>query len=215
MIYVTVNHSKALDHDSLSISDPLLLNLNSIDEIQNIKRDVVSNGRGSSLFCMIEKFLGQTIFRNGIRNFIRKYQYSNVKPTDLWSELSNVSGFDVNKIMENFIKFKGFPLVSVEKLSEGRVRISQKPFCNRKCLEPKSKTIWNIPIKAQNGDKFILTENEVIVNSPINFVINSDAIGYYRTNFARSIINEIDLSSLPFLNQSSILEDTFAKDFSK
>lgn len=45
---------------------------------------------------------------------MKKYAFANAKTEDLWNVLTEVSGVEVNTIMEIWTKQKGYPVISVE-----------------------------------------------------------------------------------------------------
>lgn len=47
--------------------------------------------QGSSVLRMIENYLGENDFREGIRMYLRKNQYGNARTDQLWAALSEQS----------------------------------------------------------------------------------------------------------------------------
>ena len=41
---------------------------------------------------MLEQYLGDEVFRDGIRHYLKKHSYANTVTTDLWDALEEVSG---------------------------------------------------------------------------------------------------------------------------
>ena len=66
---------------------------------QEIKTEAEANGafdditynKGSSFIRMLEGFLGEDVFRDGMRKYIATHKYSNSTTADLWNALSDSS----------------------------------------------------------------------------------------------------------------------------
>ena len=65
----------------------------------------------------------KSVFRDGIRLYLKKHSYANAVTTDLWDALEENSGQPVRNVMDTWILQGGVPLVTLE---SGRV--SQQPF---------------------------------------------------------------------------------------
>src|SRR6202044_4043956 len=79
--------------------------------------------KGAAILRMLEQYLGEETYRDGIRNYLRKHSYANTKTTDLWDAIEEVSGEPVRDVMNTWILQGGYPLVT---LSAGL--ITQTPF---------------------------------------------------------------------------------------
>src|SRR4029450_5205824 len=51
--------------------------------------DVLTYEKGASVLRMLEQYLGADAFRDGIRVYLKRHQYGNAEPTDLWDALEN------------------------------------------------------------------------------------------------------------------------------
>jgi puromycin-sensitive aminopeptidase len=85
--------------------------------------DVLTYEKGGSVLRMLEQYLGETIFRDGIRLYLQMHSYANATTTDLWDALEENSGQPVRTMMDTWILQGGFPLVTLD-----AGRISQRPF---------------------------------------------------------------------------------------
>jgi aminopeptidase N len=63
---------------------------------------------------MLYKYLGEQVFRDGLRLYIKKFAYSNAETQDLWNALGEASGQNINEIMGSWTKQMGFPLIVVK-----------------------------------------------------------------------------------------------------
>ena len=60
--------------------------------------DEITYRKGQSIIRMLESFLGEKVFRDGIRKYIAAHKYSNTTTADLWQALTEVSGKPVGEI---------------------------------------------------------------------------------------------------------------------
>jgi len=72
---------------------------------------------------MLEQYLGEEVFRDGIRLYLKKHSYANAITTDLWDALEENSGQPVRNVMDTWILQGGVPLVTLE-----AGRVTQQPF---------------------------------------------------------------------------------------
>ena len=92
---------------------------------------------------MLESFLGEDVFRDGIRQYIAAHKYSNTTTADLWNALSEASGKPVGEIAAGWTEQPGFPVVKVKREADGKVRLTQERFTvNFKNAPP---LLWKIP----------------------------------------------------------------------
>ena len=52
--------------------------------------DVLTYQKGGSVLRMLEQYLGEETFRDGIRKYLKKHSYANTVTTDLWDALEEV-----------------------------------------------------------------------------------------------------------------------------
>jgi len=106
--------------DSLQSSHPVSVPVGHPDEIAQIF-DTISYRKGSFLLHMMNTFLGEETFKQGIRNYIDKHKFSNAEQDDLWSSLTEeahrVGSLDKNmtvkEIMDTWTLQTGFPVLRV------------------------------------------------------------------------------------------------------
>jgi aminopeptidase N len=93
---------------------------------------------------MLESFLGEDVFRGGIQRYIAAHKYSNTTTADLWNALSEASNKSVGEIAAGWTKQPGFPVLTVNREADGKVRLTQERFTvNFKNASP---LVWQIPL---------------------------------------------------------------------
>jgi len=105
--------------------------------------DDITYRKGQSFLRMLEGFLGEATFRDGIRRYIAAHKYSNSTTADLWNALSEASGKPVGQIAAAWTEQPGFPVVIMKREGE-KISLSQEQFTinspNAPALE------WKIPL---------------------------------------------------------------------
>lgn len=127
------NFLRVLDLDSLQSSHPVSVAVGHPDEIAQIF-DTISYTKGSFLLHMMNMFLGEDTFKQGIRNYINKHKYSNAEQDDLWSSLTEEAhrqgtldkNLTVKQIMDTWTLQTGYPVLKVVRdYSADTVTLSQ------------------------------------------------------------------------------------------
>ncbi len=144
--FVFIEQARALALDGLLNTHPIEVDVNHPAEISEIF-DAVSYSKGSSVIRMLEAYLGEVDFRDGLRLYLKKHKYANATTRDLWDALSKSSKKPVSDIMQKWTREAGYPLISLT--GDGKVlKIEQSRFFSSALSAEKSlgKTIWPIPV---------------------------------------------------------------------
>ena len=151
--------------------------------------DEIAYKKGQSIIRMLESFLGEIVFRDGIRKYIATHKYSNTTTADLWEALTEVSGKPVGEIAPGWTEQPGLPLVKVER-QENTIKLTQERFTVHFPHPPALE--WQIPLtyitEGQPGaNSFLMRDfaadlpNEVPNDRAIKFNIADS--GYYRVEY--------------------------------
>eukprot|EP00164_Ancoracysta_twista_P003108 GFYU01004143.1.p1 GENE.GFYU01004143.1~~GFYU01004143.1.p1 ORF type:complete len:891 (-),score=342.92 GFYU01004143.1:154-2826(-) len=125
--FAALYQARAYSLDALQTSHPVEVPIGKARDVLEVF-DMISYAKGASCIHMIQDLLGPEIFRDGLREYLKRHQYSNAHTTDLWQALTDVSGADVNGIMGDWIKEVGYPVVSVSKPDGTHVKVDQRRF---------------------------------------------------------------------------------------
>ena len=107
--------------------------------------DLLTYQKGASVLRMLEQYLGQTRFRDGIRRYLREHAYGNTETGDLWDAIEEVTGEPVRRIMDSWIFQPGFPLITVSSAGDGSLDIAQQRFFYA-TPEDGDRTRWFVPL---------------------------------------------------------------------
>jgi len=133
----------AMEGDARSTTHPIQQPIATEAEA-NSAFDDITYKKGQSFLRMLESFLGEEVFRDGIRRYIAAHKYSNTTTADLWNALSEVSKKPIDEIAVGWTQQPGFPVVKVNREGDAKVQLTQERFTvnfnNAPPLE------WKIPL---------------------------------------------------------------------
>ncbi len=107
-----LSRSTALDTDSLATTRPIEYKVISPEDAEGMF-DVLTYEKGAAVVRMLEQYLGEERFRDGIRRYMTEHQFGNAETSDLWDAIEAETGEPVRRIMESWIFQGGYPLLSV------------------------------------------------------------------------------------------------------
>lgn len=133
----------AMEGDARSTTHPIQQSVATEAEA-NSAFDDITYKKGQSFLRMLESFLGDDPFREGIRRYMAAHIYSNTTTADLWNALSEASGKPVGEIAAGWTEQPGFPVVKVKREEAGNVSLTQQRFTVNFANAPPLE--WKIPL---------------------------------------------------------------------
>ena len=210
-----VDRDAALQIDGLHSTRPIEYEVISPDDTRGMF-DILTYEKGGSVLRMLEQYLGEETYRDGIRHYLRKHSYANTVTTDLWDALEETSGQPVRKMMNTWILQGGHPLVTLEDNE-----LHQQPFSYAK---PRGASAigssWLIPVltRSLNGgptSRHLLADQplKVIDESPV--VLNAGGSGVFRSRYGASELAAIAprIDELEELERATLVADSWASLF--
>jgi len=184
---VGIAKEQAMEGDARSTTHPIHQRIATEAEA-NSAFDDITYKKGQSFLRMLESFLGEDVFRDGIRRYIAARKYSNSTTADLWNALSEASKKPVAEIAAGWTEQPGFPVVKVKREAGGKVRLTQGRFTvnfkNAPLLE------WKIPltysvIGEAPASLLMSSKTDVLENIPANraLKLNVRGAGNYRVEY--------------------------------
>ena len=179
--------------------------------------DDITYRKGQAFLLMLESFLGENAFRDGIRRYMAAHKYSNSTTADLWNALSQASGKPVGEIAAGWTERPGFPVVKVKRDGEN-VSLTQERFMIH---FPNAPTLqWKIPLTyffvgdAKPQSQLMTEKIDKLRNIPVDRVVklNADGAGNYRVQYDEPLWKCL-LDSLPKLSVAdrvNLLGDAWA-----
>src|SRR5438445_5076074 len=179
--------------------------------------DDITYRKGQAFLLMLESFLGENAFRDGIRRYMAAHKYSNSTTADLWNALSDASFKPVGEIAAAWTEQPGFPVVKVKRVGE-KVSLTQERFTIHFPNAPMLQ--WKIPLtyflvgdaKPQSRLMTGRIDNFPGVPSDRAIKLNADGAGNYRIEYDETSWKLL-LDALPKLNvpdRVNLLGDAWA-----
>jgi len=213
---VGIAKEQAMEADARSTTHPIQQPVATEAEANDAFDDITYR-KGQSFIRMLESFLGEDKFRDGIRQYIAAHKYSNSTTADLWSALSDASGKPINEIAAGWTEQPGFPVVKARRDEDGKISLFQERFTvNYKNPRPFE---WKIPLSyAALGHppatKLMAGKSEVLENVAADqpFKLNLDGAGYYRSQYDPRSWDQLIgvVAELSLADRVNLLTDTWA-----
>ena len=108
-----ISRSAAFDIDSLEATRPIEFPVHSPEDAEAMF-DLLIYEKGAAVVRMLEQWLGEETFREGIRAYLQRHAYSNTETHHLWEALEEISGRPVTTAMETWIFQGGYPVIEAD-----------------------------------------------------------------------------------------------------
>jgi puromycin-sensitive aminopeptidase len=190
--------------------------------------DPISYDKGCAVLYQTEQFIGETVFEEGIRDYMSRHEFANTESFDLWDSLEKAclaGGLDlpIRAVMDGWIFKKGHPEVIVTESSRpGFVNLEQRIFRVASSDKP-PRTLWPIPLTVtvkdaqghETSEKFLFSKRSMTVRVGRDFQwvkLNADGSGFYRVRYAQPLLDKLtaNITSLSDIEQWNLLFDAQA-----
>ncbi|MCW2267045.1 aminopeptidase N [Gluconobacter cerinus] len=205
--------------DALSTTHPIQQTIHNVSEA-NSAFDSISYGKGELVIRMLEGWLGEDKFRDGMRAYMKAHAFGNATSQDLWNALSSTSGEDVAKVARSFTEQPGIPQVNVTSFcqnDQATYTLTQSRFTIH---DPQAQPLtWSVPVVA--GGPGLPTKTLVLGTEPVTitaprcdtaFKLNLGESGYYRVSYDKNALGALatSLSKFAPVDRANLLGDQYA-----
>src|SRR5256712_905102 len=147
-----VSRAAALSVDGLHSTRPIEFHVEAPRDADAMF-DVLTYEKGASVLRMLEQYLGPAVFRDGVREYLRRHAYANADTGDLWAALGRAARQPIPEVMDGWIFQPGYPLVSA-RLEGGQLVLSQQRFTYLPEPLPGSMPaaqdqLWQVPVQVR------------------------------------------------------------------
>jgi puromycin-sensitive aminopeptidase len=189
--------------------------------------DVLTYEKGASVLRMLEQYLGEDVFRAGVRDYLRAHAYDNADTGDLWAALGRASSQPIPAVMDGWIFRPGYPLVTARREGDALVLAQQRftylpappPWAP---AEPAGEP-WRVPVQVRVGageqarvERVLLDGGEARVPLPRGTsyaLVNEGGHGFYRVRYAPELLDAL-LARVPHglapIERFNLVSDTWA-----
>ena len=212
-----IGREAAMESDARSTTHPIQQTIATEAEASSAFDDITYR-KGMSFIRMLESFLGENVFRDGIRTYMAAHKLSNSTTADLWNSLSEASGKPVGEIAAGWTQQPGFPVVKIGRDPSGKITLTQERFTVH---FPKAPPLeWKIPLtysvagEAVPASLLMTSKTVSLPNIPAGRAIklNVGGAGNYRVEYDEASWKLL-LAELPKLSSAdrvNLLADAWA-----
>jgi cytosol alanyl aminopeptidase len=185
-IAAIVARERMMTVDTPTRSRPVRIAVNGRDTARDVYNRVVYE-KGAAILLMLEGWLGEDRFRNGLHAYLDEHRFGNATTDDLAAALRAASGNDPSRVLNTFLNTTGVPELRGQLLCAGdsapRLRVTKSspgsvPVCWRANRVASSCTVLEGP-----STEIALPTGTAC---PVWFYLNSGGTGYYRTHWTQA-----------------------------
>src|SRR3954462_3958185 len=212
-----IGKEAAMEGDARATTHPIQQPVKTEAEA-NSAFDDITYRKGMSFIRMLESFLSEDVFRDGIRSYMAAHKLSNTTTTDLWNALGEASGNPVGEIAAAWTQQPGFPIVKVTRDAAGKITLTQERFTihfdNAPPLEWKIPLTFAVPGEPATAGILMTSKSMELPNSSgaRAIKVNVEGAGNYRVQYDE-VSWKLLLADLPKLSvpdRVNLLSDAWA-----
>ena len=218
------NRDAAMGRDSVAATHPVVQHIETVEQASQAF-DVITYQKGEAVIRMLEAYVGEDAWRNGVRAYMKAHAYGNTVSDDLWKQIEKAAKKPVTAIAHDFTLQPGVPLIRVGEPvcrsgpngGSTSVTLTQEEFSRDR---PEKKPLaWRVPVIARIGGdgkeaRTLVAGGKGTISVPGcgAVVINAGQSGYYRTLYAPKEFAQLaqHFAALAPIDQIGLLADSAA-----
>ncbi|HEY8997423.1 MAG TPA: M1 family metallopeptidase, partial [Edaphobacter sp.] len=179
---------RTLNLDSQATTRTIRAKAETPEEI-NEMFDGIAYGKAGAVIGMMEHYLGEEVFRQGVHNYLAAHLYANATAEDFWNAQTATSHKPIDVMMQSFVTQPGVPLLRLSTQSAGTVPVAQSRFFLANPKHESTAQQWSLPVCVKAKGKpecHVLSPTDSSVPAAGTeglFYANAGAKGYYRTAY--------------------------------
>jgi tricorn protease interacting factor F2/3 len=188
--------SDAMVYDSLRSTHPIHVTVTD-DRRAPEFFDEISYGKGAAVLRMLEAYVGEQAFREGVSLYLREHEGGSADAADLWKAIAHASREPIDRVMPDWVLRPGYPLLRARREGDSIV-LEQDRFGLTKTREEPP---WPVPLSLGLPDavhRKLMTERTLRLPVPpgVPVVIGPGRVGFFRTRYEGELW-ELVLRSYP------------------
>jgi len=208
----------AITLDSLRTTHPVVQHIVTPDQMSQAF-DSITYQKGEAVITMLEDYVGETAWRNGVRAYIRAHRLGNTQSDDLWRSVEAAAGRPITAIAHDFTLQPGVPLIRVDsaQCARGRTQVSLRQGQFSRDNPDGQPLSWQVPVIANAGGRDGRTlvqggAGQAAVPGCGPLVVNYGQTGYYRTLYSAPLLARLiqSYAQLRPIDQIGLLADNWA-----
>ena len=210
----------AMGLDSLVTTHPVVQHVETVDQASQAF-DAITYQKGEAVIRMLEAYVGEDAWRDGVRRYIKAHAHGNTQTDDLWKEVEAAAGKPITAIAHDFTLQPGIPLITVDTgacvAGKTPVTLTQGEFSRDK--PTKTPLAWRVPVAAQVAGsstvaKTLVTggKGSLSIDGCGPVIVNAGQAGYFRTLYTPKAFAGVSASfaKLPSIDQLGVISDAWA-----
>lgn len=207
----------AMSRDAVASTHPVVQHVETVEQASQAF-DAITYQKGGAVIRMLEGFVGENAWREGVRNYMKVHAYGNTVSDDLWREVEAAAGKPILDIAHDFTLQPGVPLIRVDSATcangKTTVKLTQDEFT--KDRPGKQPLRWRVPVIAQAGGEPVraVVEGSATLDVPGcgPVIVNAGQSGYYRSLYAQQQFAAIrdGFAELAPIDQLGLMGDAWA-----
>lgn len=213
--FVEWNVVRGMGDDGLGESHGIRVEVRSGEEINEIF-DSISYSKGASVIRMIERYVGEAVFKRAIQRYISQHMYGNASGHDLWRAIGDEYGQDISGMVEGWISQAGYPIVRVQDSGEF-LTLTQSRYS---MVGKESGATWDVPVviwwSGAGTEKIELgREAQRVAKRSEVYKVNAGYGGFYRVLYDEAGLRGLEgsIDSLSTADRVNVVEDVFGAGF--
>jgi puromycin-sensitive aminopeptidase len=215
----------SMQTDSLQATRPIHFAVTDPAQVDQMFDDI-TYGKGASVLRMLEHYVSDDVFRDGVRRYIKAHEFANASTQDLWQAIGEASGKEIKEMMHGWVYQAGYPVVNVDMVPHKKAMgAEQERFFLLSKDNHAFASLWQIPLSLRSLDtesgsepapieRAILTDKQdtITVKGNAPYLVNAGADGYYRVRYTPSALKELSdglEKTLTPSERASLLSDQF------
>ncbi|MGZ3181995.1 MAG: M1 family metallopeptidase [Telluria sp.] len=217
----TVNvRESAMQRDSVSTTHPIVQHVSTVEQASQAFDDI-TYAKGESVIRMLENYVGEDAWRNGVRAYMKQHAYSNTQSDDLWKQIEKAAKKPVTAIAHDFTLQPGVPLIRVQDVAckNGHTLATLEQGEFSRDLPGKKPLAWRVPVVAKvlgqaQAGRTLVSNGKGTIDVPGcgPLVVNHGQAGYYRTLYSPATFGALakDFANIEPVDQLGMLSDAWA-----
>ena len=209
----------AMGGDAYATTHPIVQHVATVEQASQAF-DGITYGKGSAVIGMLEDYVGEAAWRDGVRSYVAKHAYGNAVTDDLWAEIEKAApGKQFTTVAHDFTLQPGVPLIKASSTCANGETVVQLEQGEYTVDRPgKAPLRWRVPVSLRGADGKavrVLVDGQASVRLPgcgAPVLVNAGQKGYFRTLYAPAQFKAISagFATLPAVDQMGVMLDASA-----
>ena len=208
----------AVQLDSLRTTHPIVQDIHTVDQMSQAF-DAITYQKGEAVITMLEDYVGETAWRDGVRAYIARHRLGNTVTDDLWRSIEAAAHRPITAIAHDFTLQPGVPLIHVAsgECVGGATRVTMQQGQFSRDNRQGQALRWRVPVIAGAGaaPARVMVEGgtgQLTVPGCGPLVVNYGQTGYYRTLYDPALLARLthDYARLRPVDQIGLLADNWS-----